>query len=324
MLLWIALAPLVACTGGPATGDAWSQAFDVGGETALSGVSGSGPSDVYMVGGDESTGSIWHYDGSTWALDESAPSTDLLVWVHAFSDEEVWIVGEGGAVLRGSVGAWEPLSVGTTEPLWGVWGRSASDLWIVGGDVLEGTPLVYHWDGSTFTPEVIDDAQNDRDAKSLFKVWGIDGRVLAVGQRGLIVEHTEAGWVQRLAGPEANDDFVSLWGTSADEIVIVGGRAGARIAMPSGSDFSTRSPDVVPGLNAVSFTPDGLALIGGANGWVGTYDPADPEAATLAENVVDGTSDVHAIWHDGADTAWGVAGHFTEPYFGAALVRHDP
>jgi len=303
----------------PAPQGTWAEAFDASTVTALSGVWGSGPDDVYMVGGDATTGEVWHYDGAEWSKDTTVPVTDLLVWVFGFGPDDVWAVGEGGAVIRKTAAGWEQLDAGTTEPLWGVWGASANDVWIVGGSPEGDAPTLLHWDGSAFTPHVLDAAQNDRNAVAVFKVWGIGGRTFAVGQDGLIIEFDGSQWVQMSAGADANDDFVSLWGTSSDHIVAVGGRASARIATFDGSTWTTSAPTGIPGLNAVSMGADDEAVIGGVYGWVGTFDPFTDELRD--ENVVDATSDVHAIWYDGAGTYYGVAGHFTEPYFGVPLVR---
>jgi len=332
-LLLPILAGLTAC-GGPVPDDdtplghtgttpkvegRWSEAFDSAQVGALSGVWGSGPSDVYMVGGDATTAEIWHYDGSAWTEDTTAPPTDLLVWVFGFGPDDVWAVGEQGAVLHKTAAGWEQLDPDTDQPLWGVWGTSSSDLWIVGGDANGTAPTLLHYDGADFTPFTLDPAQNDREAVALFKVWGIDGRTFAVGQKGLIIEFDGTDWVQMSAGPEANDDFVSLWGTSANNIVAVGGRAAARVSAFDGTAWTTTSPDGIPGLNAVSMGADDQAVVGGIYGWVGTFAPSTD--TLTAENVVDSSSDVHAIWFDGVDTYYGVAGHFTDPFFGAPLVR---
>lgn len=320
---------VVGCSGGDGTdtsetglaGPSWGEAFDVGDATALSGVWGSGPDDVYMVGGDATTGAIWHYDGSEWAPDTSAPATDLLVWVFGFGPDDVWMVGEGGAILHGTAGSWTQLDAGTTEPLWGVWGSSPSDVWIVGGSAEGDTPTLLHYDGTDFTSHALAPEQNDRNASAVFKVWGVGGRTFAVGQDGLIIEFDGTQWVQMPAGADANDDFVALWGTSIDNIVAIGGRASARVATFDGSAWTTTAPGQIPGLNAVTLTGPDEAVIGGANGWVGRLDPATMEI--VAEEVVDPASDVHALWHDGQGITYGVSGHFTEPYFGTALIRTE-
>ena len=210
------IAPVVlcaACSGdGSSTGDtgaalSWAEAFDVGEDTALSGVWGTGPNDVYMVGGDETRGAVYHFDGNAWSEDTSVSTGDLMVWVFGFGPNDIWIVGEGGTILRGSVGNWTELDSGTEEPLWGVWGASANDVWIVGGSPEGDAPTLLRWDGTSLAPYTLAAEQNDRNAVALFKVWGIGGRTFAVGQRGLIIEFDGTEWVQMLAGAEANDDF---------------------------------------------------------------------------------------------------------------------
>lgn len=313
------LALLVACGG-----VSWDFPVDVGTETALSGVTGTGPSDVYLVGGGESApggptvGSIWHFDGE-WTEDTSAPDTELLVWAHAFSPTDVWVVGEGGAILRGSAGSWEALPSGTTEPLWGVWGATPDDIWIVGGDVNGSAPTILRWDGDALTEVPLDQSEFERPAVALLKVWGIEGRTFAVGTGGLIVEWTGAEWEEMPTGALANDDFVSLWGTSSSNIVAVGGRSAARIATFDGSSWTTMAPTGIAGLNAVTFGPDGTAIIGGENGWVGTFDPALGEPVN--EPFLELTTSVHALWFDGADTTYGAAARFATPYTGAAVAR---
>lgn len=317
---WLVLPLLTACSG-----PTWDFAFDVGASTALSGVSGTGPGDVYLVGGGEAEGGgtsgvIWHFDGDTWTEDPSLPDVPLLVWAHAFADDDVWVVGEEGTVLRGSFGAWEQVESGTEEPLWGVWGETSSDLWIVGGEPGSGgEPTVLRGTNGTLAPVTLDQTGFERPATALLKVWGIDGRTFSVGTGGLIVEWDGTDWVEMPTGPLANDDFVSLWGTSASHIVAVGGRSSARIATFDGTAWTTIAPTGIAGLNAVTMGPDGTAIIGGENGWVGTFDPEVGEP--VAEDFIELSTGVHALWFDGDATTYGAAARFASPYTGAAIQR---
>lgn len=320
------IAGLWACTGdkdatdtgtAPAPQATWELAFDTSGTGALSGVWGSGPDDVWMVGGDDTSAEIWHYDGAAWT-EVPAPAVGLLVWVYGFGPDDVYAVGVGGGAIHWDGSAWEVLDSGTTEDLWGVWGAATDDLWVVGGDALDGDPVILRWDGAAFTPVALDPAQNDRLAHSLFKVWGIDGRTFAVGQFGLILEWDGGQWVQMPTGAAATDDFVSLWGTSASNIVAVGGRSNGQIATFDGAAWTTTTPSGVPGLSAVSMGSADEAVMGGIRGWVGSFDPAT--GAATAEDPAS-TIDVHAIWFDGADTYYGVGGKFYTPYAGSALIR---
>lgn len=61
----------------------------------------------------------------------------------------VWAVGARGTILRRRQGAagFEPVQSGTTQDLYGIWGTSERDLWVVGNDV------VLHDAGQGFVPE---------------------------------------------------------------------------------------------------------------------------------------------------------------------------
>lgn len=323
--MWM-VAGLLACNGdkdGTETGTptapvaTWAAAFDASGAGALSGVWGSGPDDVWIVGGDDTAAEIWHFDGGAWS-EVAAPAVGLLVWVYGFGPDDVYAVGVEGAAVHWDGDAWNVLDSGTTQDLWGVWGSATDDLWAVGGSATDGDPVILHWDGAAFTPVALDPAENDRLAHELFKVWGIGGRTFAVGQYGLIVEWDGSQWVQLPSGAEATDDFVSLWGTSADHVVAVGGRSNGQVATFDGTSWTTTHPSGVPGLNAVSMGSADEAVIGGIGGWVGSFDP---NTGTITrEDPVD-SIDVHAIWYDGAGTWYGVGGKFYAPYAGTALVR---
>jgi len=300
---------------GPGEQPVWRKAFDATSVGALSGVWGSGPDDVFMVGGTPAGGEIYHFDGSEWRA-MTVPEVPLLVWAFGFSSSNVLAVGVGGGIVRYDGTDWRVLPSGTTEDLWGVWGRAPDDVWIVGGTVGQGDPVLLHYDGSTIVAYEV--PQNDRNASALFKVWGIGSKTFAVGERGLILENDAGAWFQVPAGPRADEDFVSLWGTSDDHIVAVGGRSGARIARYDGTAWTTMAPLGVPGLNAVYMTGPDEAVVGGVDGFVGSFDPTsgvltpDPPISDLP---------VHAAWGDGAGAVYAVGGRFATPYAGFAAVR---
>lgn len=311
-------APLVSgCepAGGTVT---WAEAFDTSGAGALSGVWGSGPEDVFVVGGTPDQGEVHHFDGTSWSEMQVPAGVPLLVWTYGFGRDDVYAVGVGGGAIRYDGVGWSALDTGTDEDLWGVWGAATDDVWVVGGVVGDGEPVILHWDGATFSPVGLDPAENTRGASSLFKVWGIGGKTFAVGESGLIVEWDGAAWRGVSGGANADDDFVSLWGTAADHIVAVGGRSNARIARYDGTSWTTEAPSGVGGLNAVFMGAEDEAVVGGIYGYTATFDPGTGE---LAGDPVVTDYDIHAIWGDGAGRHYAVGGHFFEPYTGVALVR---
>ncbi len=308
-------------TGGTAPVVTWAEAFDTSGAGSLSGVWGSGPDDVYIVGGDENGARAFHYDGATWSEIEGLPEgAALLVWAFGFGPDDVWFVGEEGTALHWDGASWTSVETGTTEDLWGVWGSAPDDLWVVGGNWGEGEPLILHWDGTAFDLQTLPADENPRAATALFKVWGIGDTVFAVGERGLIVQLQDGAWKHVDGGKNADDDFVSLWGTSEDHIVAVGGRNTPRIATWDGTAWTTDkpSPSEVKPLNAVFLNAPDEAVIGGIYGFTATYDPT---TGAIDPDPVMTTIGIHAIWGDGAGRNYAVGGTFAEPHQGVALVR---
>ncbi len=306
----------------------WSEAFDTTATGSLSGVWGTGPDDVFIVGGTEEKGEIYHYDGSDWGAMTVPDGLGLLVWCYGFASDDVYVVGVSGAMAHYDGSSWSAIETGTEKELWGVWGTSGSDLWIVGGDPdtdtcgdpeVEGEQAcLWYYDGSTLSPYALAESENDRGVTSIFKVWGVDGLLLAVGQKGLLLEHNGSDWIRVSGGAEANDDFVSLWGTSSADIVSVGGRSNARLATRKDGEWSTTSPSGIGGLNAVFMPQPDEAIVGGIYGWVGRYVPSTD---TLEEEGFLGSTDIHAIWGDGAGRVYAVGGNFTAPHVGVAYVR---
>lgn len=299
----------------PAVAGTWSAALDASATGVLSGVWGNSASDVFVVGGTPTQGEVYHFDGVAWRGMKVPAGVGLLVWVFGFGPSDVYAVGVGGGAIHYDGARWTRLESGTTQDLWGVWGRATNDLWVVGGSG-GSTPVLLHFDGTRFAPVAA--PANDRSATAIFKVWGIGSKLFAVGERGLIIEHDGAAWKQVPAGAAADDDFVSLWGTSERNIVAVGGRSSARIATYDGAQWTTIQPPAVPGLNAVCMVGAGEAIIGGVDGFVGRFEVA---TRSVARESSGSSLVVHAIWGKTADRFFGVGGRFSAPFAGLALVR---
>lgn len=299
----------------PTPASRWAAAFDTVGVGDLSGVWGSGPDDVFMVGGTTQRGEVYHYDGTEWSP-MVIPDVPLLVWVFGFGPDDVLAVGEDGAAIHYDGQDWTELDTGVDEALWGVWGADPSEVWVVGGDVGQGEPVILRYDGVSFKSVPV--PANDRQATSLFKVWGIGDKVFAVGEKGLILEFDGTEWSQAPAGAAADEDFVSLWGTSESNIVVVGGRNSARIAVYDGQSFDTQLFSGVPGLNAVFVDAENRAVVGGVNGYIGLLNP---QTGQLSQEDSGTTTTIHAAWGDGAGTVYAVGGRFSPPHAGIALVK---
>lgn len=318
------LLPLPLIAGCPAPEDSepaatvtWSAAFDTSMTGSLSGVWGAAPDDVWMVGGTDVQAEIYHFDGASWSP-VTAPSVPLLAWVYGFSSTDVYSVGVDGAAVHWDGTSWSVLDPGTDEDLWGVFGLAPDDIWMVGGNADEDEPLLIHYDGSTFTQVALAAEENNRNATTVYKVWGIGEKLFVVGQNGLILRWDGSAWRGESGGAEANQDFVSLWGTSESNITAVGGRGNARISRYDGTSWTTTAPSGYGGINGVSMIDPDEAVMVGVGGLTATYTPST--GAFVPDDPLVQT-DLHAVWGDGAGVFYAVGGSFREPWTGAALRR---
>lgn len=133
--------------------------------TLLYGVWGAAPDDMWAVGGPTQTrvtgiepegDVVLHYDGTSWErveiqalIDKPASQGDNLFKVWGASASEVFIVGDSGLALHYDGSEWTKQETGESgSPLFTVVGRSADDVYAVGGLI---EPVLIHWDGAAWS-----------------------------------------------------------------------------------------------------------------------------------------------------------------------------
>jgi hypothetical protein len=95
-------------------------------------IDGFSENDIYAVG-DE--GEIWHFDGKSWTQSES-PTNVNLADVRCI-DGRVWICGDGGVVLSGSVSEWTVVHAGKApSPSWWSVEGFGGEIYLAGDDFL--------------------------------------------------------------------------------------------------------------------------------------------------------------------------------------------
>jgi hypothetical protein len=126
-------------------------------------------------------------------------------------------------------GAWTPMTSGTTNNLWGVWGSSGSDVFAVGDN---GTIL--HYNGSAWSS--IENPLNGTNT-TLRDVWGNSGNdVFVVGYNGIILHYNGSNWSSMSSGAGI---LFSVWGSSGSDVFAVG--TSGTIVHYNGSNWSSMS-----------------------------------------------------------------------------------
>jgi hypothetical protein len=278
------------------------------GGPSLTAVWGSTGSDVYAVG---SSGTIFHYDGTSWTNISSVTNQSLSdIWGSSGSD--VFAVG-GGTILHYDGTSWMSMSSGAGDSLSGVWGSSGNDVFVVGGS---GTVL--HYDGNNWT------TVNTGLAFSLRDVWGSSSHdVFAAGSSGRIAHFDGVQWSEMSGGPYA-EVLSAVWGSSGSDVYAVGdailhydGQSWSNV-MP-GSTLSPFNDVWGSSSSDVYAVGDQFIHFDGAK-WDGVYLPRDWQYYNFTAVWGSGSDDVfvagsaygwwstpppnlYAVWHyDG--TAW--------------------
>jgi hypothetical protein len=164
-------------------GAAWTR---VDGDHAytLWGVWGSSPTDLWAVGGSVGPGEkavLLHGDGATWArVDAGLTKTESFFKVWGSAADDVYVVGTGGTIAHWDGAAWSAQASGVTDQLTTVSGRSAHEIYAVGG---LGAPVLLRSDGARWSR-----VPGAAGWRGLNGVWAAgEGDVLAAGYDGLLV-----------------------------------------------------------------------------------------------------------------------------------------
>lgn len=194
--------------------------------TQLFGIWASSESDAYAVGGPPAClpgapcGVIWHWDGKTWgpAPGLTAAQRNLTTWFKVWgrSANDVWVVGGAGKILHWDGKIWTEVPSGTTDHIFTIHGNDKL-LVAVGG---MGSGVLLENTGSGFHP-----AKIQGDLPGLNGVWvSADGRAVAVGASGTVWRRCGDTWLMDGANIlEGLDTFHGVWQAAAGDVFAVGG-----------------------------------------------------------------------------------------------------
>ena len=175
---------------------------------------GTRPSSVwlksYLHGG---TPELW--DGTDWVpiaqTRAGRPLKNEVQGIWGASDDDVWLVGKNGLLLRWNGSELTNFESGTGADLMDVWGSSSDDVWAVGQDVF------LHWDGKSWGRTV-----SNKSGAHLKDVWGTSScDVWAVGYAGTVLHRNCSGWSKMASGTAA--DFWGIGGSGSNDVWFVGG-----------------------------------------------------------------------------------------------------
>ncbi len=287
---------------------------------ALMSVWGPSPAELFVVGGQPEPGGgvILRGADERWAAEALPAETSMLNWVYGV-DGEVWSVGIGGAIVRREGAAWVAEPSGTDRVLWGLWGASADELWAVGGDGVGDAPVLLRRDAELGEWAPVELPELGVDAHALFKIWGLAAAdVWAVGDAGAAVHWDGASWT---AVPDPDGvDLISVWGSDAEGLIAVGGRASARVDRLIDGAWVGETL-ALPGLNGVWVDPEAGATAVGVQGTIYRIGAGGFE---LSEEVSGTAMVLHAVFGFAGGPRYAVGGSLLMPApFVGVIVKTD-
>jgi hypothetical protein len=161
-------------------------------------------------------GAILHFNGLGWGIQPS-PNKKHLYGIWGPGDSDMWVVGEDATVLRFNGVVWTEMAApATTADLRGVWGTSSDNLYVA-ASMYAG---IWRWDGSAWNKENIGGADlRDIHGASADAVW-------AVGRNGAIRHLNGGTWQYQSAKDDNNKTLNTHWwsvhAVSATEAYAVG------------------------------------------------------------------------------------------------------
>jgi hypothetical protein len=167
---------------------------------------------LVLIHNDFYDNNIYHYDGHAWyAISNSNDYPfDRVYGIWGYSANNIFIVGEFGTILHYNGSEWMGLNSSTEKDLYSVWGTSENNVFAVGWD---GTIL--HYDGSNWHK------MNSSTQETLFHVWGTSTNdVFAVGMNGTILHYDGSKWTTMNSG--TNKDLFGILGCASNDVYAIG------------------------------------------------------------------------------------------------------
>jgi hypothetical protein len=189
-------------------GMTWSQKADGLGDERLTRVWAAASNDVFGV-----WSTVRRWNGTTWTLTDGslAGVNDQLsgapFGMWGASATDVWVVGDKGLTMRWHDNTWSPYPSGAGSRLWDVHGSAANDVWAIG-------PGATHFDGAAWTFHALP----TENYRSVFTIAPNDAWI--VGGNGTILHWDGANW--KRSESAATTFFTSVWASGPNDVWVVG------------------------------------------------------------------------------------------------------
>ena len=293
-------------------------------QAALLSVHGTSATDVWVSGADDGTGPVvLHYDGQAWERVATGARGDWW-WVHAVDEGPVFFGGSDASLVRYEAGEFEriPTPGLGKHTVYGVWASTGDDVYAVGASAGRNG-FIWHYDGTTVTDVPLPDGipeDEDRDQPGLFKVWGSSADEVWVVGGRGVVLRGNAKDGFALERTSGEHTLFAV-AAANDKVSIVGGTSEGLVLERDGDELSERTPENAPLLQGVSIAPDGTTWAAGVGGAI-YRQHADGWATVDPGLDFSAAESIHSIWVDPDGGVWGVGGDVLTSELDQGLALH--
>jgi len=157
-------------------------------------------------------GAILHFDGSDWGLVDTDFTADLQA-VRGASASDVWAAGRRGAIVRYDGVRWREVTSPTSDHLNDIWVNTASDVWFAGGH-----QTLLHWNGTSL--ELI---ESQKTVQAFTALWGSGKDDIRVGgEDNFLKRYNGTTWEWADGALTSYGAINDLWGSGPNDIWATG------------------------------------------------------------------------------------------------------
>lgn len=284
------------------------------------------PNAVWVVGADRSHGPlVLRFAGGEVTRLTTGFEGDLW-WVQAFPDGTALMGGTAGLLLRYDGEGFQRLATPSfgRQTIFGIWGKSSQDAWIVGGAAgREG--FIWKLSGTSVTDVGLPvgvPLRADGENPALLKVWGdAEGTVWVVGDRGTLLRRGAADATFEVLSTPSPERYFTVHGAAGTVSVVGGNSSGVIVERSSSGELRDAAPADLDLIQGVFRTSVGSGWAVGAGGLVLERDNRGWRRAEGTQPIA--AESLHAVTVDAQGRVWAVGGNVLSPALnqGVVLVR---
>jgi hypothetical protein len=209
------------------SGTTWT-AMSSGTTTPFMGVWGSGPDNVFAVGGGIfGSGIVLRWNGEKWSAMSSAASDRGYFGVWGSGPTDVFVVGS--QIIHWNGTSWSVMNAPVTQyPYKAVWGTGVDDVFAVGD-------VIIHWDGKSWSEMATPPFSFPRYFNA---IWGSGSKdVFAVGD-GSILHWNGTAWSEMSSPPGFYGFYRAVWGSGPNDVLAIAMGTPAHLVHWDGTSWS--------------------------------------------------------------------------------------